>query len=372
MLNLQPPIPTTTDHHTNHLLASLYQQLSERAPLTANERFHNMHLLRQDMTWLDKSLEQNMQQSLAQASDKKESYLATLIYVLAGLEDWVLLDYVLQSIDNKKLDAKQMYYKILAMWQLGHNYAALCLAYQSILLYPNDQPLITLYRDINHWVGYYYDGPFADYLDQLKNDTRQPLYLESLGHHHASLFLLQHHDPQIIGLCNLKALYSYADFQGWYQKKQQQKEQLLAIMHREFGLIGFIGVLTSVADARDNSGNVGHEQHRKILAASQMTNIAALSEAKRTEQDNSLEIYYWLAKSYWGHGFIKNALRQAIDLLTNTYPIESIKARVFNYNQRSLRVLLSLGFELDHAAELTTSDKQRDITAFSYRVAANR
>ncbi len=60
------------------------------------------------------------------------------------------------------------------------------------------------------------------------------------------------------------------------------------------------------------------------------------------------ELGYWLAKKYWGKGFMSAALKQIVDYGLDNFPeIQRIFARPFGSNIASQRVLEKAGFILE-------------------------
>ena len=59
------------------------------------------------------------------------------------------------------------------------------------------------------------------------------------------------------------------------------------------------------------------------------------------------EIGYWLAKPYWGHGIVTDAVNQLCEVGFNQFGLTRIYARVFTHNQASARVLEKCGFILE-------------------------
>jgi RimJ/RimL family protein N-acetyltransferase len=65
------------------------------------------------------------------------------------------------------------------------------------------------------------------------------------------------------------------------------------------------------------------------------------------------EMGYWLAEQYWGHGIMKDAIRQMVEYSFSNLDIDRIFARPFGTNIASQRVLEKAGFTLEAKFEKT-------------------
>ncbi|MDA5192359.1 GNAT family N-acetyltransferase [Govanella unica] len=63
------------------------------------------------------------------------------------------------------------------------------------------------------------------------------------------------------------------------------------------------------------------------------------------DQEDGLELGYWLGRDYWGRGYVPEALRSLISAGFGGLGLDVIAARVLPDNLRSRRVLEQLGFQ---------------------------
>ena len=66
----------------------------------------------------------------------------------------------------------------------------------------------------------------------------------------------------------------------------------------------------------------------------------------------SAHVAYILASKYWGHGYAHSAMLAMLDCLASAYDVERCRATVEFENQRSVRLLERLGFQLATEGEL--------------------
>jgi RimJ/RimL family protein N-acetyltransferase len=66
----------------------------------------------------------------------------------------------------------------------------------------------------------------------------------------------------------------------------------------------------------------------------------------------SAHVAYVLASKYWGHGYAHRAMLAMLDCLASAYDVERCRATVEFENQRSVRLLERLGFQLATEGEL--------------------
>ncbi|MGB1040898.1 MAG: GNAT family N-acetyltransferase [Flavobacteriales bacterium] len=59
----------------------------------------------------------------------------------------------------------------------------------------------------------------------------------------------------------------------------------------------------------------------------------------------TLEIGYWLGEGYWGKGIMTQAVKAIINYGFENFEVVRIEAKVFNWNEGSMRVLEKAGFE---------------------------
>jgi RimJ/RimL family protein N-acetyltransferase len=66
----------------------------------------------------------------------------------------------------------------------------------------------------------------------------------------------------------------------------------------------------------------------------------------------SAHVAYILASKYWGHGYAHRAMLAMLEYLASDYDVERCRATVEVENQRSVRLLERLGFQLANEREL--------------------
>jgi ribosomal-protein-alanine N-acetyltransferase len=76
----------------------------------------------------------------------------------------------------------------------------------------------------------------------------------------------------------------------------------------------------------------------------------------------SAHVAYVLASRYWGHGYAHRAMLAMLDCLASAYDVERCRATVEVENQRSVRLLERLGFQLAtegelHGHQLSTTER---------------
>ena len=85
--------------------------------------------------------------------------------------------------------------------------------------------------------------------------------------------------------------------------------------------------------------------------------------------DGSAGIAYELASAYWGRGLAKRAVNAMIDELVAHYGVRALDAIAVRRNQRSLRLLERLGFEIASAQRHADFKIDAAEVLFSRRVA---
>ena len=68
--------------------------------------------------------------------------------------------------------------------------------------------------------------------------------------------------------------------------------------------------------------------------------------------NRSAHVAYVLASRYWGHGYAHRAMLAMLECLASAYDVERCRATVEVENQRSVRLLERLGFQLATEGEL--------------------
>ena len=77
------------------------------------------------------------------------------------------------------------------------------------------------------------------------------------------------------------------------------------------------------------------------------------------EENNQLDLGYWIAKDYWGNGFATEASKGLIDYVKNETEFKAITACYVKGNKTSAKVLKKLGFiEIGECEEYFLSRKE--------------
>ena len=77
------------------------------------------------------------------------------------------------------------------------------------------------------------------------------------------------------------------------------------------------------------------------------------------EDNNQLDLGYWIAKDYWGNGFATEASKGLIDYVKNETEFKAITACYVKGNKTSAKVLMKLGFiEIGECEEYFLSRKE--------------
>ncbi len=101
--------------------------------------------------------------------------------------------------------------------------------------------------------------------------------------------------------------------------------------------LGFLRRISTPAARKANSvfALVDRETN-KVIGAVGVHNLSAVNR--------SAEIGYWLAKKYWGNGYVVEAVNRVVEYLFTERKLVRVYAKVFHPNTRSARVLQKAGF----------------------------
>lgn len=87
-------------------------------------------------------------------------------------------------------------------------------------------------------------------------------------------------------------------------------------------------------------------QHRWILTLNdEGTPIGTCGYHCWNKEDRTVEIGYDLKETYWGKGFMTEALSKIIDFAKENMKVKSINACIYVENQKSIAVVEKFGFE---------------------------
>jgi len=131
------------------------------------------------------------------------------------------------------------------------------------------------------------------------------LRLEPLGHHHRDDFGWQYDDPDIAELCSLPHFESRAAWHDWLDGLHRFGDNPCAVLHRHWGLIGFVGL----------------SLHRGVGC-----------------------LYYWIGRDFQGHGFGAHAASMLLAAAHRHAGMAVCYAKVYAYNLPSRRTLERMGF----------------------------
>lgn len=85
----------------------------------------------------------------------------------------------------------------------------------------------------------------SQWLVELRHESL-PLVLEPLDNSHAEAYCRQYRDPQIAVMTGLPALKSVDEVRTWIREQDKEKGRVnFAVMHRDWGLVGFINLAVS-------------------------------------------------------------------------------------------------------------------------------
>jgi 8-oxo-dGTP diphosphatase len=105
--------------------------------------------------------------------------------------------------------------------------------------------------------------------------------------------------------------------------------------------------LSFIACTMEDNG-AGREFHFGIRLGGSAIGACALLSIDKEKRE--AEIGYWIGRDYWGRGYAKEALRLLLGFGFRSLKLNSVHARTFKSNERSIRLLGSLGFSKDIAA----------------------
>ena len=81
---------------------------------------------------------------------------------------------------------------------------------------------------------------------------------------------------------------------------------------------------------------------------------------------------YWLAKPYWGQGFMSESLQAVLSHSFNSLAIDEIHANVFKDNPTSLHLLQKFGFEISSEDEVFSRARNDTAAGFITKLKRNQ
>ena len=113
--------------------------------------------------------------------------------------------------------------------------------------------------------------------------------------------------------------------------------------------------LSFISSLREKQAN-GTESHFSITLDNKIIGACALMgiDSKTTRA----ELGYWLGRRYWGMGYAKEALTLLLGFGFGRLDLSGIAARTFKSNERSIRLLNSIGFSKDAPARGAARDDE--------------
>ncbi|MCM2493861.1 GNAT family N-acetyltransferase [Burkholderia glumae] len=186
---------------------------------------------------------------------------------------------------------------------MGHIEAAIDLAVSMQLAYPARREHAEAYRQLVAWREWRHRNTLP--VGEVAHED-DPLRLEPLGHQHIDDFGWQYYDPEIAKRCCLPRFEHAGAWHDWLdQSYAHGDQQLFAVMHRQWGCIGCVGLI----------------QHRDVGL-----------------------FYYWIGRDFQGYGFGPGAAAQLLAAAHRHAGMRCCYAKVYDYNQPSRSALLKIGF----------------------------
>jgi RimJ/RimL family protein N-acetyltransferase len=85
----------------------------------------------------------------------------------------------------------------------------------------------------------------------------------------------------------------------------------------------------------------------------------------RPGEDHDAEISYWVASAFWGTGYASQSVRAICEAAAD-WDLETIRARVFQDNAASIRVLMRAGFGFLGQGEIFCVSRGCMVPTFTY------
>jgi RimJ/RimL family protein N-acetyltransferase len=103
----------------------------------------------------------------------------------------------------------------------------------------------------------------------------------------------------------------------------------------------------------------GIAQHWAIVdcEANRLAGMISIVFSKR--ENRSAEIGYWLGRSHWSKGMMKEALQLCLKAAFKAYKLNRVFAHVFPSNERSIKLLTRSGFSLEGTLRRTRKCRGR-------------
>jgi 8-oxo-dGTP diphosphatase len=105
--------------------------------------------------------------------------------------------------------------------------------------------------------------------------------------------------------------------------------------------------LSFISSLREKQAD-GTESHFSIRLDNEVIGACALMNIDR--KTKRAELGYWLGRRYWGMGYAKEALTLLLGFGFGRLDVGKIAAHTFKSNERSIRLLNSMGFSKDGPA----------------------
>lgn len=140
-----------------------------------------------------------------------------------------------------------------------------------------------------------------------------PVYASLLGPHQAQALYRLQRDPELCRQAGVKVLRSTGMARDWIQREQDEHRHVLAILHRDLGLIG-VATLACPPGAITDGGS------------------------------RSARFYYWIGTDYQHHGYGQQALA-LLHQLAGIQGMHHLFSTVGQNNMASRRTLAKLGYQ---------------------------
>jgi RimJ/RimL family protein N-acetyltransferase len=98
--------------------------------------------------------------------------------------------------------------------------------------------------------------------------------------------------------------------------------------------------------------------------------VIALRKSEASSQE--AELTYWLGKSYWGCGYMREAAKNLLDWITLTTKVTSVWAGVLPHNSRSVSLMEAIGMQRDNDYRAFLANRAAEVTLRRYRLSLRR
>ncbi|MCV6546493.1 MAG: GNAT family N-acetyltransferase [Cohaesibacter sp.] len=100
--------------------------------------------------------------------------------------------------------------------------------------------------------------------------------------------------------------------------------------------------------------------------------IGMAPSTERLQQDFVPSIGYWLDQSFWGKGYMSEAVARFLDWYMPLEPTERVRSAVFEDNPRSLSILSRIGFTEISRGRAFSPARSQDVAQIELELTASR